>query len=434
LALSLFIALGHAGCRNSADGDGENANAAVLADPLAPPAERPIEVLSWWTQLGDEDAFGKLIAAHHRVFPQDLIINATVAHAGQARRTLSTRIAHGDPPDVFQANVGSDLMQWVFLNGVDGGESRLLALDDLVEGVETFRHKVPTALLAHATYQGKLYGIPSNIERVNSLYCSKKIFARLHLSPPTTLEELTSVAQKLRAAGLTPLTLGSRQAWPAVMLVFECLLVAREGPRFYQDYFQGHLAADDPRISRTLEAALKLFAFVNPDHAQLSWTQAAEALISGRAGMMPGGDWSRLLFKVNGWTPDRDYVEIPFPGTAKVMVFTSDVFALPRDARNQPGARRWLATMASRDGQRVLNEVKGQLAARFDVSLPAYADASTKEKLALMEQGSLLLALSGLVPRRFSEDLGEALSEMLALQDIEPVLQTLRSRYTLLKQ
>jgi len=37
------------------------------------------------------------------------------------------------------------------------------------------------------------------------------------------------------------------------------------------------------------------------------------------------------------------------------------------------------------------------------------------------------------VPARFAEDLNAALPEMLEQGDIEPVMQTLRTRYALLK-
>jgi hypothetical protein len=51
----------------------------------------------------------------------------------------------------------------------------------------------------------------------------------------------------------------------------------------------------------------------------------------------------------------------------------------------------------------------------------------------LLTKGELLMALSGLVPASFSGDLDASLAEMLDRHDPEPVVQTLRSRYLLLK-
>jgi glucose/mannose transport system substrate-binding protein len=263
---------------------------------------------------------------------------------------------------------------------------------------------------------------------------NRAIFERLGLAPPHTVSELFKVAQKLKEAGITPLSLGTRHPWTAVMVIFECLLVAREGPSFYREYFSGRLEPDDVRIRHTLEESLPLFAHANADHNQRDWVQAADPLFGGQAAMMICGDWTRLLFNGRGWHAATDYREIGFPGTTGTMVFTCDTFALPVDARNKDGARLVLGTMASVEGQRAMNAVKGQLPARLDVGLTGEVDAASHEKLALAKSDAVILALSGMVPRRFSTDLGNAVAEMLAAQDTEPVLQTLRSRYGLLKR
>ena len=57
--------------------------------------------------------------------------------------------------------------------------------------------------------------------------------------------------------------------------------------------------------------------------------------------------------------------------------------------------------------------------------------ASTVRRRRLLRRTSL--ALSGMLPRLVDDDLGAALAEMLAQSDPEPAVQTLRSRYALLK-
>jgi len=431
----LAVALAGLGCQDRPPSEAAawNTGAAPSAPGAWTQTRRPTEIISWWTRTGGLDALDTLIAIHRRTHPEDIILNGSVPHSKLARRTIATRMGRGDPPDLFQANTGGDLMDWVMMNGTDARDARLLPLNDRIVNLAAFRAAVPPAVLAHSSQGSSVYGIPTNIERVNSLYINKKVFDRLQLTPPRTLDELRAVAEKLRAAGVTPLALGSRDHWPAVMLVFECVLVAREGGEVYQAYFEGRLSADDARVRDSLKAALALFRLVNPDHAQRDWVQAAELLFAGQAGMMVMGDWANLLFKSNDWKAGRDFLELPFPGTEGVMVFTSDTFALPVEARNKNGAARVLATMASIEGQEAMNRVKNQLPARLDALLPSEADHTLAEKRELAKKGALVLAISGMVPRRFGEDLGAAVGEMLSTQDIEPVLQTLRTRYVLLK-
>jgi glucose/mannose transport system substrate-binding protein len=185
-------------------------------------------------------------------------------------------------------------------------------------------------------------------------------------------------------------------------------------------------------VIHTLEASLELFRFVDARRDELTWLQAAEQVIEGRAAMTVTGDWARPAFTARGLRPGVDYGEVAFPGTEAVFVFTSDVFALPAAAKNQLGARRLLATIASAEGQRAIGEAGGVLPARLDVT-PSSADPALQAKDRLLRTGPLVPALSGLLPPTVAGDLANALVEMMRRRDIEPVVETLRSRYALLK-
>jgi glucose/mannose transport system substrate-binding protein len=395
-------------------------------------AARPIEMFSWWERVGDADALGALMREHRRFYPDEVIINASTGFSGNARKTLRARMMRNEPPDAFQANAGRDLMQWVLANGMDARESKLRPLDDLVPGGAAWRRTIPPAVLERVSFDGKLYGIPANVHRLNTVFYNRKVFEKYGLAEPTSVAELAAMAQRLRGTGVSLLALGNREPWTVSLLVFECLLVAREGVDTYSRYFMGGLTPDDPRIVRTLEASLELLALANPDHDELSWLQAVDLVVRGQAAMTVMGDWARVTFNAHGMKLGVDYQEMAFPGTAGAFVFTSDAFALPAAARNPAGARHLLSTIASAEGQRAINAARGALSARLDVA-PPESDPVLTAKHALLQKGPLALALSGMVPRTFEDDLAAALGEMVAKRDIEPVVHTLRSRYPLLK-
>jgi glucose/mannose transport system substrate-binding protein len=407
--------------------------AALPPSSAEPSTERPIEMFSWWERVGETDALGALFREHRRHFPDDVIINASAGLSGLARKTLRLRMLRNEPPDTFQANAGTDLMQWVLMNGMDARESKVLPLDDVLpDEVAAWRKVMPPVLLDQVSFDGKMYGVPSNVHRINCVFYSKKVFQKFGLSPPKSIDDIKTMGKKLQGTGVALFALGSREPWTVALMVFECLLVAREGPAFYSDYLRGRLKADDPRILRTLEAALDLFRFVNADHAKLSWLQAVELVVREQAAMTVMGDWAQIDFNAHGLRYNQDYFEIPFPATAETFVFTSDAFSLPIEAKNRAGARRLLATIGSAPGQRAMNDAKGALSARTDVP-PSDSDPILKEKHALLQRGPLVLALSGIVPAQFAADIGAALAEMLRENDIEPAVHALRSRYALLK-
>lgn len=397
------------------------------------PAASPIEIYTWWNKLGPIDPVAGLAEVHRRRHPDDLVMDAIsgIDRSGLTRKALRARMMANDPPDTFEANAGHDLLQWVEMNGADASQSKLAALDDLVAGVADWRRTVPQPIVDQVSYRGKTYGVPVNIYRLNTVFYSKRIFERFQLTEPKSPDDFAAMAEKLRGSGIPLFAVGSREPWTLALIAFECLLIAREGPSFYADYFHGQVAPDDARIRRTLEGTLKLGQLFNRDHERLSWSDAIELVVGGRAAMSIMGDWARTIFDGRGLKVDVDFGQIPFPGTEDTFVFTSDAFALPVAAKNHAGARRLLATMGTREAQVAMNQPRGALSARRDVPAPGRAAISVANH-ALLHRGALLLALSGLVSPAFENDVAESLAEMFTEGEIAPALQTLRSRHVLL--
>ena len=86
---------------------------------------------------------------------------------------------------------------------------------------------VPAAVEAFQ-YNGKDYGIPLYLDAKFMGY-NKQIFAKLGLSVPTSYEQLLASCDTLRKAGITPITLGNKEAWPAIHYVGQ--LLAYDVPR-----------------------------------------------------------------------------------------------------------------------------------------------------------------------------------------------------------
>ena len=69
---------------------------------------------------------------------------------------------------------------------------------------------------------GKQYGMPYDLHVVGFWY-RKDLFAKAGITPPpTTLDELNADMAKLKAAGIAPVAIGSKDKWPDA---------------FYWDYF-----------------------------------------------------------------------------------------------------------------------------------------------------------------------------------------------------
>ena len=72
----------------------------------------------------------------------------------------------------------------------------------------------PEAALQPFKYQGKLYGVPINIDAKFMLY-NKKIFADNGLEKPETYSDFLAACQTIKAAGIEPIAFGNQYPWAA---------------------------------------------------------------------------------------------------------------------------------------------------------------------------------------------------------------------------
>lgn len=80
---------------------------------------------------------------------------------------------------------------------------------------------VPAAVEAFQ-YNGSDYGIPLYLDAKFMGY-NKQIFSKLGLGAPASFEELLADCDAIRKAGITPISLGNKEAWPVVHYVGQLL-------------------------------------------------------------------------------------------------------------------------------------------------------------------------------------------------------------------
>ena len=193
---------------------------------------------------------------------------------------------------------------------------------------------------------------------------------------PTTWDEFFTAADTLKAAGVTPLALGDKDGWTALNL-FEQILLSQLGAEDYRGIWAGTVPWTDERVTAALETFGKALDYVNDDHSTLTWDQAAQLIVDGKAAMNVMGDWAKGYFTSKGWSPDVDFGWAPVPGTDGTFTVVTDSFAQPRDAANPENAQLWLATLASVEAQDAFNPLKGSIPARVDADRSKYDAYST---------------------------------------------------------
>jgi glucose/mannose transport system substrate-binding protein len=349
VAAAAALALVFTGCA-ATEGDSEGA--------------AQVEVFSWWTGGGEAAGLEALVAEFNKVYPGIEFVNAAVAGGAgtNAKAVLETRLSAGDAPDSFQGHAGAELMDYI-------SAGRLEDLTFLYDS-EGWRDVMPATLLPLITVDGKIYSVPVNIHRANVMWNNPTVLKDNGIAVPTTWAEFFTAADKLKAAGITPLALGEQ--WTQLHL-FETVLLGSLGTDAYNGLWNGKTKWDSAEVKTAIEVFGKLLTYTNSDAASLSWQDAAKLVIDGDAAFNIMGDWAEGYFRSDlALKENVGYGWSPTPGSVGTFQFLSDAFTLPNGAKNRDAAISWLKVSGSKAGQDAFNIKKGSIPARNDADRSIY--------------------------------------------------------------
>jgi glucose/mannose transport system substrate-binding protein len=327
-------------------------------------ATSKLEMFSWWTAGGEADGLNAMYEIYKGKYPNVEIVNATVAGGAgtNAKAVLSTRLTGGDPPDSFQLHAGLEVEKYE-------PAKYLQPLDDLYAG-EGWDKVFPKDLITLLKYQDHFWGVPVNIHRANVMWYNKTVFADNNLQPPTSWDEFFTAAEALKAKGIVPLVIGTKEGWEAGH-TFETVLAGTLGADGYKGLWTGATPWTDAKVTQALETFKKVMTYANTDYSALTWSDAAQYLVDGKGAMHIMGDWTDGWFTSKGY---KDYGWAPVPGTQGIFDALSDSFAAAKGAKNQENLMNWLKVAGSKEGQEAFNPKKGSICARTDCDPALFND------------------------------------------------------------
>ncbi len=248
---------------------------------------------------------------------------------------LQTALNSGDGPTIFMARGGGKLADVVSADQVE----------DITDKIDpTIKSDYGDAIFGAFTVQDKVYGMPVSV-LPGGIYYSKTLFKKAGISDtPTTFDELNADITKLKAAGISPIALGAKDAWPAAHWYYffalrDCSKDVMQKSATDQDF-------SDPCWLKAGED-LKTFAATTPFNngflttsAQQGAGSSAGLLANHKAAMELMGAWEPGV--VASLTPNgkplSDLGWFPFPsvsggaGDASAMMGGSDGYACAKNA------------------------------------------------------------------------------------------------------
>ena len=168
-------------------------------------AQKKAVTLVWWhnaTQGEGLKLWKQVAAEFHKLHP-DVTVKAVPLQNEQFTTKIPIALQSSNPPDVFQNWGGGQL--------VDQVKAKKVA--DLTKYVAPWIKSIGGSA-AGWQVNGRQYAIPYNVGVVGFWY-NKALFAKAGItSAPKTWPQFLAAVDKLKAAGITPIAIGSKDKWP----------------------------------------------------------------------------------------------------------------------------------------------------------------------------------------------------------------------------
>ena len=250
-----------------------------------PTANGSIDVLSWWTSTSESSALNVLVDRYEKQNPGASVDEIAVVGGGgsQAHVVLATRIAHGDPPDVWQSLVGGNITAWHNAGAV--GDVSSLFTDEV-------KAQLPENVLSSVSVDGKQYAAPLSAHRANVLMYNRDVLKGAGIAEPGegyTLDQFLADLDALKAKGTTPLCIGGADSISTAGL-FESVLLATVGKEGWERIEADRFDWSGQEVQTALNTFGRLIDYTDATGKNNTWSEASGRLAAGECGFYQMND------------------------------------------------------------------------------------------------------------------------------------------------
>jgi raffinose/stachyose/melibiose transport system substrate-binding protein len=198
-ALAAACSSGGGSTSTTSNGSGNGTSSSPSSSSSAP------VTLTWWNNANTQPllgVFNGIIKDFEATHPNITVQNVDMQNE-QFKTKITPALRGSAPPDIYQ--------QWG--SGQQATQVKTGKVADISSNVSSWIGDLGTPATEWQT-DGKWYGVPYDLHVVGFWY-NKDLFTKAGItSPPTTIPELVADDAKLKAHGIAPIGVGSKDGWP----------------------------------------------------------------------------------------------------------------------------------------------------------------------------------------------------------------------------
>ncbi|WP_209124896.1 ABC transporter substrate-binding protein [Alkalihalobacillus sp. BA299] len=273
----------------------------------------------------------------------------TVGGGADYGAALKAKFASGEAPDIFNNGGFTELGLW---------KEHLEDLSDQ----PWVEHVLPIGKVPMTDEDGKLYGMPVNLEGYGFIY-NKDLFEQAGITePPSKFSELLAAAEKLEANGITAFSAGYAEWWVIGQHLLNIGFAQQEDPVAFieglsdgSDSFIGNERFKE--FQQVVDMELK---YGNANPLTTDYNTQVTLFATGEAAMLQQGNWTEnMIYEIN---PDMNMAFLPIAinddaSVDRLAVGVPNNWAINKNSEHIEEAKLLLDWMVSSEtGQRYMTE------------------------------------------------------------------------------
>ncbi len=379
LSLVALMTLFTAACgnKNAADSNGEGSEAEIITLNMMHP---------WTSPNVDNEVYKARIAEFEKQNP-GIVIEQDGVPAAQYKTKLRTLAAANNLSDINVVWPGADLAPLVSGN-------LLAPINDLMDNWSAI---LPESALSGFNVDGNQYAVPTKQTFVDIIYYNKEMFAQIGYDQfPDTYDKFIDAVTKLKAAGITPISLGNKEQWPLQSSYLSVIVDRYVGSEFLSEVLAKKAKFTDPEFVKAIaviDKLSKLGAF-NTDANNMDSVQGQDYFIQGKAAMHISSSTVDARIRINNEEGDKFGIAL-FPSveggkgdplkSAGVVQYGIAIKS-GLDEKKQQAAEKFMKFFVNEDLYKEL--ISNGIVVPAKVDIPEDASKYLKEMLELTNKGT----------------------------------------------
>ncbi|MDX2681894.1 ABC transporter substrate-binding protein [Streptomyces soliscabiei] len=190
---------------------------------------------------------------------------------------------------------------------------------------------------------GKYYFVPLTTS-LWAVFYRKSVFKQYGYEVPTTWDQFLALCKQMQKDKLVPIAFGDKDAWPA-MGTFDQINFRLNGYDFHVALMAGKASWTDAKVKAVFDHWSEILPYHQDGFMGRTWQDAAQTLVSKKAGMYVFGSFVAQQFTAEADLADLDFFAFPEINSEygqDTVEAPTDGFMLSKAPKNKAGAAQLL--------------------------------------------------------------------------------------------